>query len=54
MAAALRGRVDAITTTNVRHHPTDTLKPLGIEVIHPDNFLLDQLDLAPGSCSTFF
>jgi hypothetical protein len=47
VAAALRGRADAIITTNIRHYPTDTLEPLGIEVIHPDNFLLDQLDLAP-------
>jgi hypothetical protein len=47
VAAALRGRADAIVTTNVRHYPTDTLEPLGIEVIHPDNFLLNQLDLAP-------
>jgi len=47
VAAALRGRADAIITTNVRHYPTDTLEPLGIEVIHPDNFLLDHLDLAP-------
>lgn len=47
VAAALRGRADAIITTNVRHYPTDTLEPLGIEVIHPDNFLLDQLDLVP-------
>jgi hypothetical protein len=47
VAAALRGRADAIITTNVRHYPADTLEPLGIEVIHPDNFLLAQLDLAP-------
>lgn len=47
VAAALRGRADAIITTNVRHYPTDTLEPLGIEVIHPNSFLLDQLDLAP-------
>jgi hypothetical protein len=47
LATALRGRADAIITTNVRHYPTDTIEPLGIEVIHPDHFLLDQLDLAP-------
>lgn len=47
VAAALRGRADAIVTANVRDYPPDVLDPLGIEVIHPDTFLLDQLDLAP-------
>ena len=47
MSAALRGRADSIVTANLQHYPTDTLDPLGIQVIHPDSFLLDQLDLAP-------
>ncbi len=47
VAAALRGRADAIVTANIRHYPVDILGPLNIEVIHPDDFLLDQLDLAP-------
>jgi predicted nucleic acid-binding protein len=47
VAAAVRGRADAIITANVRDYPVDILGPLNIEVIHPDNFLLDQLDLAP-------
>ncbi|MGO8872582.1 MAG: PIN domain-containing protein [Acidimicrobiales bacterium] len=47
VAAAVRGRADAIVTANVRHYPVDILGPLNIEVIHPDDFLLDQLDLAP-------
>ena len=47
VAAAVRGRADAIVTANLRDYPLDTLGPLNIEVIHPDEFLLDQLDLAP-------
>jgi predicted nucleic acid-binding protein len=47
VAAALSGRADAIVTANVGDYPTDVLGPLGIEVVHPDDFLLDQLDLAP-------
>lgn len=47
MAAAVRGQADAIVTANVRDYPTDVVEPLHIEVIHPDDFLLDQLDLAP-------
>jgi len=47
VAAALRGRADSIVTANLQHYPIDTLDPLGIQVIHPDSFLLDQLDLAP-------
>jgi hypothetical protein len=46
VAAAMRGRADALAA-NVRDYPPDVLGPLEIEVIHPDDFLLDQLDLAP-------
>ncbi len=47
VAAAIRGRADAIVTANVRHFPGAALAPLGIAVVDPDEFLLDQLDLAP-------
>lgn len=47
VAAALGGRADAIVTANVGDYPTRVLGPLDIEVVHPDDFLLDQLDLAP-------
>lgn len=47
VAAALRGQADAIVTANVDDYPAEVLGPLGIEVVHPDAFLLDQLDLAP-------
>jgi len=47
VAAAMRGRADAIVTANVRHFPAEILEPIGIEVLHTNDFLLDQLDLAP-------
>jgi predicted nucleic acid-binding protein len=47
VAAAIRGRADAIVTANLRDFPDETLAPLAIAAVHPDDFLLDQLDLAP-------
>jgi predicted nucleic acid-binding protein len=47
VATAMHGRADAIVTANLRDYPPDILGPLNIEVIHPDDFLLNQLDLAP-------
>lgn len=47
VAAAMRGGADAIVTANVRDFPSETLGPLEIAIVHPDDFLLDQLDLAP-------
>lgn len=47
VAAAMLGRADTIVTANIVDFPSKTLAPLEIAVIHPDDFLLDQLDLAP-------
>lgn len=47
VAAAVRGGADGILTHNVRDFPPEALAPLGLEAIVPDDFLLDQLDLAP-------
>jgi len=47
VAAAMRGRADAIVTANLRDFPADALAPLDIAAVDPDDFLLDQLDLAP-------
>jgi hypothetical protein len=32
-------------TFNLRHFPVGVLTPLGIEPLHPDSFLVAQLDL---------
>lgn len=49
VAAAIRAGAQAIVTFNVRDFPTATLGPLGLDVIAPDAFLLDQLDLSPAT-----
>lgn len=45
LAAAVAGHADCIVTTNLRHFPAGALQPYGIEAIHPDDFLVAQLDL---------
>jgi len=45
LAAAIRGNADAIITFNTRDFPPASTEPFDIEVIHPDDFLLDQIDL---------
>ena len=47
LAAAIRGGAQAIITANAKDFPADALAPLGLEAVHPDDFLLDQLDLSP-------
>lgn len=47
VAAALRGHADAIVTANLRDFPDEALAPLRMAAVDPDDFLLDQLDLAP-------
>lgn len=45
MAAAIRGHADCIVTFNLQDFPVDYLATFDIEVIHPDDFCLLQLDL---------
>lgn len=47
LAAAVRADADAIVTFNVADFPTSSLEGFGVEVLHPDDFLLDLFDLAP-------
>ena len=45
VAAAIVGRADAIVTFNTRDFPEAVLRPYGIEVQHPDEFVMNQLQL---------
>lgn len=45
LAAAVRERAEVIVTTNLKHFPAEAIQPYDIEVRHPDDFLLDQIDL---------
>jgi hypothetical protein len=47
VAAAIKGGAQTIITANLADFPAATLGPLGLEAVHPDDFLLDQLDLSP-------
>lgn len=47
VAAGLRGRAELIVTANVSDFPDWGLQRLGMHATTPDEFLLDQLDLAP-------
>jgi len=47
LAAAIRCNADAIVTYNLKDFPPTALHQCGIEAIHPDAFIVSQLNLAP-------
>ena len=47
LAAAIVGHADAVVTFNLKDFPDSTVNAHGIEVLHPDDFLIAQYDLAP-------
>jgi len=49
LAAAIHCNADIIITANVRHFPDETLVPLGVRAKHPDEFVLNLIDLAPST-----
>lgn len=44
LAAAIHGRAQTIVTFNLRDFPDHYLRPAGVSVTHPDEFLLEQLN----------
>ena len=52
LAAAIRARADVIVTYNLSDFPAPTLALFDIEPLHPDDFLLFLLDVAPGAVCT--
>ena len=45
LAAAIAGHADCIVTMNLKDFPDSALAPFGLEAIHPDEFLIAQMDL---------
>jgi hypothetical protein len=49
LAAAIRANAQAIVTFNLKDFPPNVLAQYDIELKHPDDFVLDTIDLAEGS-----
>lgn len=49
LAAAVRSDAHTIVTANLKDFPPHALYPWGIEAVHPDEFLLSQLELKPAT-----
>jgi len=47
LAAAIVGHADAIVTFNLRDFPEQAVRSHGIDILHPDDFLIAQYDLDP-------
>jgi hypothetical protein len=47
LAAAIAGHADCIVTTNSKDFPNEVANAFGIEIIHPDQFIINQWDLEP-------
>jgi predicted nucleic acid-binding protein len=47
LAAAVAGHADAIVTANLKDFPASVLSRLGLEAQHPDDFIMNQLELLP-------
>jgi predicted nucleic acid-binding protein len=48
LAAAVRANAEVLVTFNRGDFPPAALDPYDVVAVHPDEFLLDQLDLYPG------
>lgn len=46
LAAAIAGHADTIVTMNLKDFPAKTLAKHSIEVVHPDDFIMNQLELS--------
>lgn len=54
LAAAIKCKADAIVTFNQKDFPAEYLQTFHIEVIHPDDFIYYQIDMAPATCCKAF
>jgi predicted nucleic acid-binding protein len=47
LAAAITGKCQGIITANTKHFPAPTVAPFTLEVVHPDDFIVNIIDLDP-------
>lgn len=47
LAAAIVGKCNGLITANLRDFPSEIAEPLAIEVVHPDDFIVNIIDLHP-------
>lgn len=47
LAAAVASPAEAVVTFNLRHFPEQSCEPHGVDVLHPDEFLVSMFDLDP-------
>ncbi|RGE16755.1 PIN domain-containing protein [Leucobacter sp. wl10] len=45
LAAAVRGGAEVLVAFNLKDFPASSVERFDLEIVHPDDFLLDQLDL---------
>ncbi|MFC8129507.1 PIN domain-containing protein [Streptomyces sp. NPDC057302] len=45
LAAAIRSKAEVIVTSNLTDFPADRLEPWNVQAVHPDDFVLAQIDL---------
>jgi hypothetical protein len=45
LAAAIMGRCHGIITANLKHFPVDKVAPYQMEVVHPDDFIVNIIDI---------
>lgn len=50
LAAAMKCGAELIVTFNLKDFPASALAEYGVEAIHPDDFIVDVLDLEAGAC----
>ncbi len=48
LAAGVRANREVLVTFDLTDFPEESVAPYDVEIVHPDTFLLDQLDLYPG------
>ena len=48
LAAAIVGKCHGIITANTKHFPASVMAPFKMEVVHPDAFIVNIIDLHPG------